>query len=82
VPDTGERRLPRIEVSVAATEQSVLLRIEGDIGANYGIESSADLAHWLMWTNGVNATGTLLLDDPVRTNLRQRFYRAVLIPPP
>ncbi|HTL18335.1 MAG TPA: hypothetical protein VL793_13955, partial [Patescibacteria group bacterium] len=81
VPDTGEQLLPRIEVSLAATELSVRLRIEGDIGANYGIEASADLSHWVIWTNEVNATGTLLLQDSARTNLQQCFYRAVLISP-
>jgi hypothetical protein len=52
--------------------------LTGQIGSNYVIEASTDLAHWIsVSTNVITAAGFIPVADPLATNFPQRFYRAV-----
>lgn len=80
VPDTGAPLPPRIEFSGSPMSGSVQLRVGGNIGEVYGIETSTDLVHWMIWTSHDNATGTIPFTDAHSTNSFRRFYRARLLP--
>ncbi|HET7626403.1 MAG TPA: hypothetical protein VFM25_14185 [Verrucomicrobiae bacterium] len=80
VPDTGAPLAPKIEISGELTNDAIQLRVEGDIGQTYGIESSTDLVHWLMWTSYLNASGTIPISENAPTNFPQLFYRTRLLP--
>jgi hypothetical protein len=80
VPDTGAPLPPRIELSNMTTNGAARLSVGGEIGQTYGIESSTDLVHWLMWTSHINATGTIIFTDVDSANFSRRFYRTRLLP--
>jgi hypothetical protein len=56
------------------------LKLQGEAGRTYSIETSTDLVHWVPWTNMVNSTGTMTVTDTASTNYPARFYRARLMP--
>ena len=56
------------------------IKLQGEAGRTYSIETSTDLVHWAPWTNVVNATGTMTVTDTESANYPARFYRARLMP--
>jgi len=56
------------------------LKLQGEAGRTYSIETSTDLVHWVPWTNIVNSTGTMIVTDTASSNYPARFYRARLMP--
>jgi hypothetical protein len=56
------------------------VKLQGEAGRTYSIETSTDLMHWAPWTNVVNSTGTMTVTDTESTNYPARFYRARLMP--
>jgi hypothetical protein len=59
---------------------TVEVRVHGEPGGNYGLETSSNLVDWAEWTNGVAAEGTWSEVDPVADDLPFRYYRAVRLP--
>lgn len=53
------------------------LRLRGVNGGRYAVQTSTDLAHWLVWTNTQLTGPSVLLTQPVETSAVPRFYRAV-----
>jgi hypothetical protein len=56
------------------------VRLQGEVGSTYSIETSTDMVHWVPWTNAVAADGTITVTDTAATNYPARFYRARLVP--
>ena len=54
--------------------------LSGAAGRYYDIQASGDLNLWGPVTRVFNTNGTVVITDPVASNLRRRFYRAVLLP--
>jgi hypothetical protein len=79
VPDTGAPLPPMMNLSSSANGV-MRLSLGGDIGRTYTIEVSTDLMHWNAWTNQLNTSGTMTLDDYDPTNCPQRFYRMRVMP--
>jgi uncharacterized repeat protein (TIGR01451 family) len=52
------------------------LRLVGDQGATYQIQTSFDLTNWLSWTNAPGPLFYLELPEVTKTPLRPKFYRA------
>jgi len=46
----------------------------------YDIQASGDLKLWGPVTRVFNTNGTVVITDPVASNLRLRFYRAMIVP--
>ena len=51
------------------------LTVNGEVGRNYSIMVSTNLANWTLLTNFVCTNATMLLLDASATNSGQRFYR-------
>jgi hypothetical protein len=79
VPDTGAPLPPMMNLS-SSTNGAMRLSLGGDIGRTYTIEASTDLVHWNAWTNQLNTSGTMTLDDYDPTNYARRFYRMRVMP--
>jgi hypothetical protein len=56
------------------------LTVLGEVGANYGIETSTNVLNWTLWTNQTATNGTMSILDSATTNHLQKFYRAILMP--
>jgi hypothetical protein len=56
------------------------VKLHGEAGRMYSIETSTDLVHWTPWTNILNSTGTMTVTDTAATNYPARFYRTRLMP--
>lgn len=56
------------------------VKLQGEPGRTYNIETSTDLVHWSPWTNVVNSTGTMSITDTDSSNYPARFYRAQAMP--
>ena len=78
VPDSGHA-LPLSLGLMTSTPGNVRLAVRCDIGSRYRVDISSDLQHWSPWTNEINTTGTITIQDPT-SNAPMRFYRAILVP--
>jgi hypothetical protein len=63
-----------------ASNNKILLRLEGLNGRTYRIDVSDDMLTWQTVTTVQDADGTLSFDDPVSRTKSQRFYRATFSP--
>jgi len=69
-----------MSMALLAQPGGMQVKLQGEPGRSYSIETSSDLEHWSPWTNMVNATGTMTVTDTEATNYPARFYRARLTP--
>ncbi|MBI5384770.1 MAG: hypothetical protein HZA90_08775 [Verrucomicrobia bacterium] len=56
------------------------LLLDGRLGDQYRVESSADLLFWSERLTVINLFGQAQVSDPTSTNELRRFYRAVAAP--
>ncbi len=61
-------------------DQSPILTINSDPGANYSLDASDDLSTWSPLFPFLNTAGILNLTDPDTTNTVHRFYRLRWLP--
>jgi len=78
VPSSGVPLRPNIALS--AQSNGMQVKLQGESGRTYTIETSTDLVHWVAWTNQVASDGTIHVIDTDTTNAPMRFYRAKLVP--
>ena len=71
---------PRFNSIVRLPGGDKQLQLTGQIGQQYRIETSSDLAGWSNWLRLTNLSGSLQFTDPASNNAPQRFYRAVVTP--
>ncbi|PYJ59783.1 MAG: hypothetical protein DME24_11860 [Verrucomicrobia bacterium] len=71
---------PRLTVLERDGEGRIRLQIEGTAARQYVLEVSDDLLHWTPLGTLENTTGTVQFLDTESPLLRQRYYRAVLVP--
>jgi hypothetical protein len=57
----------------------VQVTVNGEIGVNYALEASSDLANWTKVSVQTNETGSLVFREQPTTN-SIRFYRAMSMP--
>lgn len=69
---SGLRRLP---------DGRFALRLSGERGFNYRLETSADLRTWVPILESFNVTGVIEFVEPDSADHAQRFYRAVKLSP-
>ena len=60
-------------------EGIVQITISGEIGVNYALEASSDLANWTKVSVQTNVTGSIAFSEQPTTN-SIRFYRAISMP--
>lgn len=77
VPDAGA--FPSLSVSTGPSADSIELSLHGGAGKTYEIDVSSNLVDWTVWTNTVDAGGTVTFTDST-TNSPVRFYRSRLSP--
>jgi hypothetical protein len=56
------------------------LRINGESGRTYALETSTDLMNWTPLANRLNSGGTISITDAAATDHFARFYRTVVAP--
>jgi hypothetical protein len=78
LPPTG-RVPPAIRLALQGSD-AMQITVQGEPGANYGIEISSNLVDWTLWTNQTSANGVIVVTDTTAANAGLRFYRAVLLP--
>jgi hypothetical protein len=71
---------PRFNSIVRLPSGDKQLQLIGQIGQQYRIQTSSDLAGWSDWLRVTNLTGALQFTDPASNNAARRFYRAVVTP--
>ena len=71
---------PKLTVLERDGEGRISLQIEGTAARQYVLEVSDDLLHWTPLGTLENTTGTVQFLDTESPLLRQRYYRAVLVP--
>ena len=54
---------------------SFQLNFSGPIGVTNVVEVSTNLVNWSVWTNCINAIGSVQITDPNAGNFSKRFYR-------
>jgi hypothetical protein len=57
------------------------LRLRGDAGLIYGIDTSTGLAGWARWLTRTNLTGEIQWTETGLLVVPHRFYRATIEPP-
>jgi hypothetical protein len=58
---------------------SVELRLAGEAGVRYRVESSTDLSEWTEVGVYSDASGSVIVSEPVPADAPRKFYRAVQI---
>jgi hypothetical protein len=61
--------------SVTIISNGVQLTVQGELGANYTIETSSDLVDWQPLVTLFNNPQNWQFTDPTATGVSQRFYR-------
>jgi hypothetical protein len=67
-------------MALSTQSNGMQVKLQGETGRTYTIETSTDLVHWVAWTNQVATDGTIHVTDTETTNVPMRFYRAKLVP--
>lgn len=73
---------PPVQLTLEKTlsEGQYRLRVTGEVGKAYRIESSTDLQNWTaLFTNAISTTGYFEFTDLASGSLGPKFYRAVLV---
>jgi hypothetical protein len=70
---------PRLEAVASLTNGTFLLRVQGESGVNYTIESSPDLRNWVPMKTNSAPDGLLDYLDTTASNASLRFYRARVV---
>jgi hypothetical protein len=71
---------PRFDSIVRLPGGDNQLRLTGQIGQQYRIETASDLGAWSNWLSVTNLSGAVQFTDPASNNAARRFYRAVVTP--
>ncbi len=71
---------PQFEQITLQPDQRPRLTLSGEPGLTYQIQVSSNLTHWNVWTNVLNASGTVSVVDAPVTGASSRFYRVQLAP--
>jgi hypothetical protein len=66
---------PRLDTPIVGADHNVQLTVQGDVGAEYSIEWSVDLAHWNLVSTGVAVNGALTVHHNAAA-YSTIFYRA------
>jgi subtilisin family serine protease len=75
--EVGPPEPARLEPLGWNPSQPFSLRLYGDSLRSYRLEGSLDLTNWLaLSTNATTIEGTTVFQDPVSTQLQNRFYRS------
>ena len=77
--DAGLTHQPVLRL-IPATGANYILSLSGEVGQNYGIQSSTDLLQWSDWTNVLGPDWSMAFTIPSKTNVNARFYRAAKTP--
>ncbi|MCU0785595.1 MAG: DNRLRE domain-containing protein [Verrucomicrobia bacterium] len=75
---TGVGEPIRLDMLLAASNNTPLLMLSGASNYNYLVQSSTNLTDWTTTALLVNTNGTVFFADPAVTNSSRRFYRATL----
>jgi len=75
---TRQPRLTLPECPLDVRTEGFRASVDGELGASFTIEKSADLLQWMPLATVSNLLGTVQFQDQPSTNLDQRFYRVVL----
>lgn len=70
----------RLSISLDGATGIPLVRVAGQSGRNYSIQTSTNLTLWTPFATLFNTNGTLELNDPGAKNSSLKFYRAVQLP--
>jgi pimeloyl-ACP methyl ester carboxylesterase len=73
---SGVEQPIRLDISLAASNNTPLLTLSAAPNYNYLVESSTNLTDWTATALLVNTNGTVSFADPAVTNFSKRFYRA------
>jgi hypothetical protein len=65
---------------VTVNGNQVQLCVDGEIGRSYSILASPDLVNWTLVATAVNTNGSLVFNDPARSNWPRRFYTVFFEP--
>jgi len=68
----------RLDMLLAASNNTPLLMLSGASNYNYLVESSTNLTDWTATALLVNTNGAVFFADPAVTNFSRRFYRATI----
>jgi hypothetical protein len=75
------RSTSRINCESAPKDGRWTLRLSGDVGATYELQTSSDLQQWTSVTRVDNTTGTLVIPVATVPGSAQLYYRARLVTP-
>lgn len=75
---SGVEQPIRLDMMLAANNNTPLLMLSGATNYNYLVQSSTNLSDWTTTALLVNTNGTVFFADPAVTNFSRRFYRATL----
>jgi hypothetical protein len=73
------RALPISQLSLLLTNGAPQLRLTGESGMYYLLQSSDDLKTWTTWTNATVAASAKIFAPPGFPNPQARFYRAISV---
>ena len=69
---------PTMRMLAPKPNGAMQFELSGTPGSTFAIEASTNLVNWVLLTNQINQTGTMLVEDSEAPKFSQRFYRAAM----